>query len=96
MAEDGGRVVGYVHLTEYRLLYEKPLMNIMGIAVALAYRRQGIGKALLLAAEDWARASKAAGVRPTSGETRVGAHAFYRSLGYAGTKMQLNLRKMFD
>ncbi len=46
--------------------------------------------------EDWAKASGAAGVRLPSGETRVGAHAFYRSLGYAGTNMQLNLRKMFD
>ncbi len=95
VAEAAGEVVGYVHLTDYDLLYADHMKNIMGIAVASSHRRMGIGKKLLAAAEEWARESGAAGVRLVSGETRIGAHAFYRSLGYQGNKMQLNLKKLF-
>ena len=95
VAELDGQVVGYVHLNDYDLLYMPPMKNIMGIAVSKDHRRQGIGRLLLEAAERWARESGAAGVRLVSGETRVGAHAFYRALGYQGSKMQLNLSKMF-
>ena len=95
VAELEGQVVGYVHLNDYDLLYMPPMKNIMGIAVRADHRRQGIGKLLLEAAERWAKESGAAGVRLVSGETRVGAHAFYRTLGYQGSKMQLNLSKMF-
>lgn len=95
VAQRGEAAVGYLHLADYDVLYAPPMKNIMGIAVSSACRRQGIGKALLLAGEAWARENGAAGVRLSSGESRTGAHAFYRSLGYEGTKMQLNLKKMF-
>lgn len=95
VAEAAGEVVGYVHLTDYDLLYADPMKNIMGIAVDPAFRRMGIGKKLLEAGEQWARESGAAGVRLVSGESRVGAHAFYRAQGYLGSKMQLNLVKKF-
>lgn len=95
VAEAAGKVVGYVHLTDYDLLYADHMKNIMGIAVASSCRRMGVGKKLLEAGEAWARETGADGVRLSSGETRTGAHAFYRSLGYQGSKMQLNLKKMF-
>ncbi len=95
VAELAGRVVGYVHLNDYDLLYAGHMKNVMGIAVSSDCRRRGIGARLLSEAEDWARASGASGVRLVSGETRTGAHAFYRSLGYEGTKRQLNLKKSF-
>ncbi len=95
VAEAADKVVGYVHLTDYDLLYADPMKNIMGIAVDPAFRRMGVGKRLLEAGEKWAKESGAFGVRLVSGETRTGAHAFYRSLGYEGDKMQLNLKKTF-
>ncbi|MCI9192306.1 GNAT family N-acetyltransferase [Acutalibacter muris] len=95
VAEIDGQVVGYLHLVDYELLYAGPLKNVMGIAVDPEHRRMGIGKALLEAGEKWARESGAEGIRLVSGESRVGAHAFYRALGYEGSKMQLNLKKMF-
>ncbi len=95
VAELEGRVMGYVHLVDYNLLYADPMKNVMGIAVDPACRRQGIGRALLKAGEAWAKETGAAGVRLVSGESRADAHAFYRALGYTGTKMQLNLKKMF-
>jgi len=95
VAEAAGKVVGYVHLVDYDLLYSDPMKNIMGIAVDPSCRRLGIGKKLLEAGENWAKETGAAGVRLVSGETRTGAHAFYRASGYEGSKMQLNLKKMF-
>lgn len=62
----------------------------MGIAVSADYRRMGIGRALLAKAEEWAIQTGAKGVRLVSGETRTGAHVFYRSCGYSDDKMQVN------
>lgn len=90
-----GVVVGYTHANDYDLLYMPHLKNIMGIAVASAYRRRGIGKLLLKAVEDWAKATGAAGVRLASGAARIGAHEFYCGCGYDGGKQQVNFRKMF-
>ena len=84
-----------MHLCNYDLLYFDSMKNVMGIAVSSEYRRQGIGRKLLTAAEERARADGASAVRLSSGESRTGAHAFYRSLGYSGTKKQLNLKKEF-
>lgn len=96
VAEIDGMVVGYVHLNGYDVLYADHMKNIMGIAVSLACRRMGIGGKLLTAAEAWAKEDGADGVRLVSGESRTEAHAFYRALGYNGSKIQLNLKKSFD
>ena len=54
----------------------------LGIMVAAGYRRRGVGRALMLAAEDWARE---AGVRKLELHVLPGneaAIALYESLGY--------------
>lgn len=90
-----GSVVGYAHANNYNLTYAPHMKNIMGIAVADAYKQQGIGRALLQQIEHWARETGASGVRLVSGATRTDAHAFYRHCGYGGDKEQLNLKKVF-
>lgn len=90
-----GSVVGYVHANDYDLLYAPHMKNIMGIAVSSAYKRKGIGSALLQYVENWARETRASGIRLVSGATRADAHAFYRRCGYEGNKKQINLKKMF-
>lgn len=95
VAELDGAVVGFIHACDYRLLYMPPMKNIMGIAVASSCRRRGIGRALLEAAEQWAREDDAIGVRLVSGIQRAKAHAFYRACGYCGGRQQVNLRKLF-
>lgn len=93
VAESQGQVLGYVHLEDYDLLYAPHMKNVLGIAVAGKVRRQGVGKALLQAGEEWARETGAVAVRLVSGETRKGAHTFYQSLGYTGNKLQRNFKK---
>ena len=94
VAESGGEVVGYLHLEDYDVLYFPHMKNVLGIAVAGACRRQGVGRALLAAGETWAKADGAVAVRLVSGEGREGAHAFYQSLGYTGNKLQRNFKKL--
>ena len=91
----GDEVIGYVHANDYDLIYAPHMKNIMGIAVAEKYKRNGIGKALLLEVEKWAEKTNAKGVRLVSGATRTCAHKFYHSCGYSGDKAQINMSKMF-
>lgn len=93
VAQLEGKAVGYLHLEDYDLLYADNMKNIMGIAVDPDFRRRGIGRQLLAAGEAWAREQGAKGIRLSSGESRKEAHAFYRALGYEGSKLQLNLKK---
>lgn len=90
-----GRVVGYAHACDYCLLFSEKHVNILGISVDPAFTKQGIGRALMTAVEEWARARNAVGIRLVSGETRVGAHAFYEKCGYKSNKNQKNFKKIF-
>lgn len=89
------KVVGYIHANDYDVIYAPHMKNIMGIAVLQQYKRHGIGKALLDAVEAWARQTGVYSIRLVSGETRTGAHEFYRYCGYEDGKRQLNFKKIF-
>ena len=96
VAEDGrGEVIGFVHACAYDTLYYDPLKYVMALAVHPAFQGQGVGKALLSACEDWARAEGASGIRLFSGSDRQGAHAFYKRLGYALRKESKSFFKTF-
>ena len=90
------RVIGYVHASDYDVIYMDHLKNIMGIAVCKDYQHQGIGRKLLYAVEKWARETHAAGVRLVSGETRTEAHQFYQICGYAANKKLMHFMKLFN
>lgn len=95
VAECDKKVIGYIHVSKYDLLYYQPLVNIMGIAVQSEYKRKGIGRLLLQSAEEWAKETGATGIRLVSGETRTDAHEFYYACGYDSKKRQLNFFKQF-
>lgn len=88
-------VVGYIHASDYDVIYAPGMKDIKGIAVSRAYRRNGIGKALLKKIEEWAKESGSKGIRLVSGSTRAEAHEFYRYMGYEDGKQQLNFKKWF-
>lgn len=90
------RAMGYAHVCEYRGTYFDPLANIMALAVLPEVQGLGIGRRLLQAAEDWAQNRGLAGVRLNSGMARVGAHAFYRRVGYTLRKEQKNFIRYFE
>lgn len=95
VADVGNRVVGYIHLTSYDVIYTDTYKNCLGLAVDNDYKRMGIGSALLKQGEMWAKENGAVGIRLCSGVERENAHKFYKSQGYIENKLQKNLKKIF-
>lgn len=93
MAEIDGAVAGYVHAEVYSLLYWEPMVNILGLAVALDYRRKGVGKALMNRTEEWAKEKEIKEIRLNSGGSRKEAHEFYRAVGFDDEKVQVRFVK---
>lgn len=93
VAECDGKVIGYIHACDYDVIYAPSMKNILGLAVNSDYRMLGAGKALLTAAENWARETGCEGIRLCSGAQRKGAHEFYKKCGYICSKEQLNFKK---
>lgn len=95
VAECDNKVVGYIHLVNYDVIYADNFKNCLGLAVDNDYKRIGIGSALLNQAENWAKENGATGIRLCSGIEREKAHQFYQSQGYEVTKLQKNIKKIF-
>ncbi len=95
VADIGNKVVGYIHLTSYDVIYTDTYKNCLGLAVNNDYKRMGIGSALLNQGEIWAKENGAVGIRLCSGIERENAHKFYLSQGYIENKLQKNLKKIF-
>lgn len=95
VADIGNKVVGYIHLTNYDVIYADNFKNCLGLAVDNDYKRKGIGSALLKQGEEWAKENGAVGIRLCSGMERDKAHEFYLSQGYVCNKLQKNLKKIF-
>lgn len=66
------------------------------VGVAPAHRRQGLGRALVVAAVDALRGRSAARVRLTVEDTNAAARALYRSLGFSEGRALRGLRRDCD
>ncbi len=95
VAEANSKVVGFIHVSKYKLLFDDLYINILGIAVDNDYKHNGIGRALINESEKWARSINAKGIRLNSGIVREEAHAFYRKLGFNNEKEQIRFHKDF-
>jgi|RhiMethySRZTD1v2_1073278.scaffolds.fasta_scaffold02300_7 GNAT superfamily N-acetyltransferase len=94
VAEDqGGAIVGWIHLFGNRLLESDPDIEIGGLVVHEDARGRGVGRALVNAAEDWARERGYSVVSVRSNVIRKEAHEFYKGLGFEPTKSQFKFRK---
>lgn len=93
VADIDGKVVGFIHIELYNVIYCENGSNLLGLAVSSDYRKNGIGKTLLKNAEKWAVNNGAKWVRLNSGKGRKDAHLFYRSLGYDNEKKQIRFIK---
>ena len=63
LAEVDGAVVGWIHVQMRRALTGPPFAEIEGLVVAASARRGGVGRELVSAAQDWARARGLAKLR---------------------------------
>jgi len=75
-------VVGWIHIFTQVLVELPPLAEIGGIVVDSRYRRIGIGRSLMEAAEQWARQNGLTTLRLRSNVRRDNAGEFLRRLGY--------------
>jgi len=96
VAVDGEDVLGYIQLSDYENTYHRPLKNLITLATSPRHQRRGVGRRLLEAGEEWARADGACGVRLVTGQNRVDARKFYAANGYEVRKEQTNLIKWWS
>lgn len=94
VAETENRIIGFVHVEKYKLLYSEDMVNILGLAVAKNYQRCGFGKNLLKKAEQWARDNNIHIIRLNSGAKRTDAHEFYRAMNFLNEKDQKRFIKL--
>jgi len=91
-----GELVGWIGAYVFRAIELAPFAEISGLVVERTLRSRGIGKALLNAAEDWARKVGLPAISVNSSLTRELAHRFYVSNGYELVKTQKIFRKSFS
>lgn len=89
-------IIGYIHGSEYELLYSDSLINILVFVVKESYRKNGVGTALIDKLEEIAIEKKYSGIRLVSGIDREDAHRFYERNGYIYRKEQKNFIKLFS
>ena len=83
------RPIGWIHVQRRLYLEGDDQALIAGLVVDEAHRSDGIGAALLGAAEAWATAHDLRSMRVQSRVERDGAHRFYERHGYAVAKTSL-------
>ncbi|MGH7618574.1 MAG: GNAT family N-acetyltransferase [Gemmatimonadaceae bacterium] len=86
VAVDDGSVVGLITThARHTMNHPAPLAQITLLVVDETCRGRGIGRALVAAAEDWARENGCKRIVVTTALRRAGAHAFYESVNYVHT-----------
>jgi GNAT superfamily N-acetyltransferase len=70
--------------------------EIVGLVVAQSYRRRGVGRHLVEAAERWAVEIGAPVIVVRSNLKRVESHRFYPALGFSSSKTQAVYRKLLN
>lgn len=94
VAEEGdGRVIAWIHVGVRRFLTSDTFAQIDGLVVEASARRRGAGRALVRAAEEWARGRGYAVLRIHSNAQRTEARPFYERMGYEVIKSQWVFRK---
>ena len=83
-----GPIAGWIGLYVFRSVELEAFAEISGLVVDEAIRSRGVGKALLDAAEDWARSVGSAILSVRSNVIRDRAHRFYATNGFRQIKTQ--------
>jgi GNAT superfamily N-acetyltransferase len=91
VAELDGQIGGFACLRVVPcVLYAQPYAELTELYVEPAFRRRGVGRALIQRAEQLARARGAADLLIMTGTGNVAAQALYRAAGYDTYAVALN------
>ena len=96
VAEMEGAVVGWIEGGEREILAVGRMGEILGLVVAVGARKHGVGRGLVEAVAEWARARGLSGLTVRSNVVRPESHAFYERLGFERFKTQHAYRKELD
>lgn len=96
VGERMGQVISLLHLFARPALEKPPEVIVQALVVDATDRQGGVGKAMMAAAEQWARDHGFRSVALTSHIKRADAHAFYAALGYHAVATSHLLRKALD
>jgi len=95
VSELDGAIAGWLHVCLVRRLVclvrrliVEPFAEMGGLVVGEKFRRRGVGKALVEAAQRWAREQSVARLRVRTNQVRADAKAFYEHLGFQSVKSQ--------
>ena len=93
---DGGHVVGctFVEIQE-DFVRPSRIAYITYVAVDENCRKQGIGKNLLAAVEMICKSRNCSAIELTSANFRIGAHEFYKSLGYTKKATTVFIKELY-
>ena len=92
VAEVDGNIAGCISAVINAGLAEGLYGEIISLVVFKDYRGLGVGKQLVLKAEDWLKSSVKK-IRIRANSIRLEAHGFYKSLGYQEIKTQISFIK---
>ena len=92
-SDPDSELIGWIQgsLTQY--LESDYRVEIAGLIVDERFRRNGIGRGLVIRVEEWAAERGAVQASVRCRTSRPEAHLFYESLGYAPAKTQIAFRK---
>jgi len=96
VAVDEGMALGWIHVSMQASFLLDDTAEIMGLIVDQGHRGQGIGRALLSAAELWAVQNRCSTLLVRTNIVRQRAHGFYFQNGFQHTKTSLTLTKHLD
>lgn len=96
VAEVDRRLVGWVHIAIFEFVESGAFAVIGGLVVESNFRRKGLGRGLMNAAEEWATQQGCSIVRLWSSAARTSSHQFYEGLGYRNIKTQYSFLKLLD
>ena len=88
VAEKDVSIVGYIHLVCALRIGSDPFVEISALIVHDRYRKQGVGKSLLLESEKWAKDKGYSYIRIRSNILRENAHRYFMEKGYQNLKTQ--------
>lgn len=92
-ADANAGVAGWLQVHAATVLESGFRAEITGLVVSPEQRRRGIGRALVMEAEQWANSIGAQAIVVRSNVQRRESHAFYPALGYETIKTQDVYRK---
>jgi GNAT superfamily N-acetyltransferase len=96
VADSGSMLCGWASAELRVSLETDPRVEITGLVVDLAMRRQGIGRLLVAHVERWALAQNCSILMLRSNVTRPESHPFYERLEYERTKTQHSYKKVLN